>query len=66
MVSLPFTCVKNIYGNYIRNYVVTWKFETQHFWHKVVHTVTRKRMNIVVGYIAPNKLTLTNEDKVLA
>ena len=66
MVSLPFTCVKNIYGNYIRNYVVTWKIETQHIWHKVVHTATRKRMNIVVGYIVPNRTTLTNEDKILA
>ena len=27
MVSLPFTCVKNIYGNYIRNYIDTWKRE---------------------------------------
>ena len=25
MVSLPFTCVKNVYGNYIRNYIDTVK-----------------------------------------
>ena len=66
MVSLPFTCVKNIYGNYIRNYVVTWNMELSFYRGKTKRTVTRKRMNIIVGYIAPNRTTLSSEDKELA
>lgn len=52
MVSLPFTCVKNIYGNYIRNYIDTVKV-TKNIQHgkRPPSVATYKLLGIVVGYI---------------
>ena len=55
MVSLPFTCVKNIYGNYIRNYIDTVRV-TKNIQHgkRPPSVATYKLLGIVVGYIVNN------------
>ena len=61
MVSLPFTCVKNIYGNYIRNYVDIWGREKHRKMDDIEFTIQYKTLSIVVGYIAPNKNTIDDK-----